>query len=332
MVIFATYADCDPQKNGKITKNDEIVAYYIEDKFGSIPGLLGIILAVLFSGSLTSTISNLNSLTLVTYEDFVKYAPVVRDLNDVQKSRLMIIITISYGFLLAGGAFLVKSLSGVIESSLLVTAITAGPLLGVFLLAMLAPCANWKGAAAGMIASYVVTICMAVSRISLQLPVHNLPLSIAGCPNPSATPIALFLRSVTMEPIPQDPAIHESILDYVFNVTYMYYAVIGTLLTMAVGLSVSCVTTEPEDAFYDKDLLHPYVRKLCTKMWSRPRLVGFKSFFADNIIRSTQDLDQMVVGKVDKSYKVQIFEELRVERLEVIKKTSIELPRVHNKV
>lgn len=43
-----------------------------------------------------------------------------------------------------GISFGVGLLSGVIESSMLVTSATSGPLLGVFILAMLIPCCNWK--------------------------------------------------------------------------------------------------------------------------------------------------------------------------------------------
>jgi hypothetical protein len=43
-----------------------------------------------------------------------------------------------------GISFGVATLSGVIESSMLMTSATSGPLLGVFVLAMLFPCVNWK--------------------------------------------------------------------------------------------------------------------------------------------------------------------------------------------
>ena len=43
-----------------------------------------------------------------------------------------------------GISFGVATLSGVIESSMLMTSATSGPLLGVFILAMLFPCVNWK--------------------------------------------------------------------------------------------------------------------------------------------------------------------------------------------
>lgn len=48
MVIFANYADCDPLTLGYISKFDEIVPFYVEDKFLNMPGLLGLVMATLF--------------------------------------------------------------------------------------------------------------------------------------------------------------------------------------------------------------------------------------------------------------------------------------------
>ena len=54
LVVFANYADCDPLKAGIITKQDQIIPYYVMDKLGHIYGLPGLFLACLFSGALRS--------------------------------------------------------------------------------------------------------------------------------------------------------------------------------------------------------------------------------------------------------------------------------------
>lgn len=87
-------------------------------------------------------VSNLNSLATVTFEDFVR--PSFKELNDKQQLFAIKAISVVYGFLIMGISFGVGLLSGVIESSMLVTSATSGPLLGVFILAMLVPCCNWK--------------------------------------------------------------------------------------------------------------------------------------------------------------------------------------------
>lgn len=51
MVIFANYADCDPMKLGYISDIDEILPFYVEDKFIKMKGFLGVVMASLFNGA-----------------------------------------------------------------------------------------------------------------------------------------------------------------------------------------------------------------------------------------------------------------------------------------
>lgn len=82
-----------------------------------------------------------------------------------------------------GVGFLVGMLSGVIESYMLMTSATSGPLLGVFLLAMLVPAANWKGAATGVIVAHLVALWMIIGKLSIHQTDVILPTSIEGCNN-----------------------------------------------------------------------------------------------------------------------------------------------------
>jgi solute carrier family 5 (sodium-coupled monocarboxylate transporter), member 8/12 len=96
------------------------------------------------------------------------------------KHQLVIIKFIGsvYGVLICGAGFAVGLLSGVVESSMLVTSATSGPLLGVFLLAMLAPMANWKGAATGMIVSHIITLWITFGSLTIEKATTLLPTSI----------------------------------------------------------------------------------------------------------------------------------------------------------
>lgn len=88
--------------------------------------------------------SNLNSLATVTFEDFIKPIPALKGMKDVNQLRTIKLVGVLYGFIIMGISFGVGLLDGVIESSMLLTSATSGPLLGVFIMALLIPCANWK--------------------------------------------------------------------------------------------------------------------------------------------------------------------------------------------
>lgn len=290
MVIFANYADCDPLSLGYISKIDEIVPFFVEDKFLNLPGLLGLVMAILFNSALTLAVSNLNSLATVTFEDFLSHIPALSDLKDTQQLRAIKIIGVIYGLLIIGISFLVAMLSGVIESSMLMTSATSGPLLGVFILAMLVPCANWKGAAAGMIFSHVMSLWITFGHLSLARVTELLPLSTANCHNETfsswvSKPISL--EQYTMANLSASTSAYETVtpslpvdvadkssdpLSTLYGITYMYYALIGSLSTVVVGVIVSLLTADAEADQYEEHLLHPAARKLAGLFPGKRRL------------------------------------------------------------
>lgn len=70
---------------------------------------------------------------------------------------------VTYALICMGLAYVVSMFSGVIEISMFVNAATSGTLVGVFILAMLIPFANGKGASIGMITSHAVIIALSIT-------------------------------------------------------------------------------------------------------------------------------------------------------------------------
>ncbi|XP_031370883.1 sodium-coupled monocarboxylate transporter 1 isoform X2 [Apis dorsata] len=285
MVIFANYADCDPLSLGYISKFDEIVPFYVEDKFLNFPGLLGLVMATLFNSALTMAMSNLNSLATVTFEDFFGQIPSMKNLKDKQQLHLIKLISVIYGILIIGVSFLIAMLSGVIESSMLMTSATSGPLLGVFLLAMLVPCANWKGAAAGMIFSHVTTLWITFGHLTVSNNVETLPLSTEKCQNdtfspwitkPASIPYLTANNSYENGPLLRNGTDEEMAgidpIEFLYSITYMYYAFIGSMSTVIVGVIVSLVTADPKGDMYEEHLLHPLAVKISRFFPGRRRL------------------------------------------------------------
>lgn len=170
MAIYSTYWDCDPLASGYTKKMDEILPFFVEDKFSYIPGLLGLFLATLFNGALSLNVSNLNSLATVMWEDFFSTLPQFKGISDKQQLNWIRTIACAIAILIMGVAFCVSLLSGVIESANLMTSATSGPLLGVFMLAMLFPMSNWKGAASGIITSHVIVLWITIGSFTIDKP------------------------------------------------------------------------------------------------------------------------------------------------------------------
>lgn len=350
MVIFANYADCDPLSLGYINKIDEIVPFYVEDRFLSVPGLLGLVMAILFNSALTLAVSNLNSLATVTFEDFISHIPRLSDLKDTQQLRFIRAIGVIYGILIIGISFLVAMLSGVIESSMLMTSATSGPLLGVFLLAMLVPCANWKGAAAGMIFSHIMSLWITFGHLTIDTTTTLLPLSTEDCHNDTFSPW------VTNKPIRLDystpnvsttTSMYENVtptaatvtdersnpLYALYSITYMYYALIGSLTTVFVGTIISLVTADPETDMYEQHLLHPIARKIAALFPGKRRFYGNGS--DRNKTESTNDTSVTFIssstekvaplqGVVDDNGRLHV-DNSYVEKLNALKNVSLDV-------
>lgn len=355
MVIFANYADCDPLSLGYISKIDEIVPFYVEDKFLHLPGMLGLVMATLFNSALTLAVSNLNSLATVTFEDFLSHIPALKDLKDTQQLNTIKIIGFIYGLLIIGISFLVAMLSGVIESSMLMTSATSGPLLGVFLLAMLVPCANWKGAAAGMIFSHITTMWITFGHLSLGTVTKMLPLSTEDCHNETFSswvtkPISLdystpnvsswtkIHENITTLSSVDEPDKSSNPLNVFYGITYMYYALIGSVTTVVIGIIVSLITADAESDKYEEHLLHPIARKIAGLFPGKRRVyatrLGNKNDATNATLSSVASISGSTEKGIEKIPSLQGFmddegklhlDNSYVEKLNALKNASIDV-------
>uniref|UniRef100_A0A2M4A1K2 Putative sodium/solute symporter n=2 Tax=Anopheles triannulatus TaxID=58253 RepID=A0A2M4A1K2_9DIPT len=326
MGVYSVYAVCDPMKAGYINKMDEILPFFVEDKFAYLPGVLGIFMASLFNGALSLNVSNLNSLATVTWEDFLSHLPRFKGIGDKQQLNVIKFIGSIYGVIVMGVGFSVGLLSGVIESSMLMTSATSGPLLGVFLLAMLVPIANWKGAACGMLLSHIITLWITFGSLTVSKEVVLLPTTIEGCTNDTFSsgitkPTKSWLLANTPLEVESDfpyldttstAASHtDAGLGFpqsLYSVSYMYYSLIGTFLTVAIGALVSVLTTHDDDA-YDRKLLHP-VAYHCSRWFPGKE----RRYITNPDIRPKEEKQPQKSVDADRSKKIPI-EELERDNL-----------------
>lgn len=52
LLMYAKYADCDPFTTGQVSKNDQLLPYYVMDVAARIPGLSGLFIAGVVSAAL----------------------------------------------------------------------------------------------------------------------------------------------------------------------------------------------------------------------------------------------------------------------------------------
>jgi len=221
LCIFYQYRDCDPLISGRIRSPDQLLPLYIVERMSEMPGLPGLAVAGIFSGSLSTVSSAINSLAAVTLEDYIR--PLV-DLPDTKTPFILKILALVFGFLCIGLAFLADVLgTGVLQASLTIFGVVGGPLLGLFTLGILCRRVEQRGAVAGFIVGLAF-----ISWIGFggpKPPPVKLPVSVANC-------------TIPIDPPAQNPT-NPSEYFYLYRISYAWTCCLGFLVTVITGNVVS---------------------------------------------------------------------------------------------
>ncbi|OQR66363.1 putative sodium-dependent multivitamin transporter-like, partial [Tropilaelaps mercedesae] len=188
LVIYANFRGCDPYITGKISMTDQILPYFVMKCLGGFVGLPGLFVAGIFSGTLSTVSSAINSLAAVSYEDFVKPA---RNGNNAHESLIIKCIALVYGMICVLMAGVAERLGGVLQASFVFFGVGGGPLLGSFCLGMLLPKCSQKAAIMGIVCGLLAGIWIAAGALLEAAPPQPLPLSIDACRDESP------LRNIT---------------------------------------------------------------------------------------------------------------------------------------
>jgi Na+/proline symporter len=70
-VAYAFYFGCDPFLSRKITRYDQLLPYFVMDLLKNFNGLPGLFIACVYSASLSTVSSGINSLVAVFLHDFI---------------------------------------------------------------------------------------------------------------------------------------------------------------------------------------------------------------------------------------------------------------------
>ncbi|XP_021965091.2 sodium-coupled monocarboxylate transporter 1 isoform X1 [Folsomia candida] len=249
--IFAMYDGCDPFKLNKIKKVDQIVPYFVVEEMASIPGMLGLFTACILSAVLSSVSSALNSLAAVTWEDFLKGRKLFAEMTPTSQANTTRVIGFLYGVLIIMLAFLAQNLGALYSATYAAFGATAGAIYGVFIVGMVFPKANAKGATIGLVIGLGSMMLLSLTAFAKKKTLPHLPTSIDQCPQGNIT----MIKSRT-EPIEE----MDSWAEKIFQLSYLLYSLVAAIITVTMGLLFS-VGSSSKGVCTDVKYLHPAVRK-----------------------------------------------------------------------
>nr|XP_025723707.1 sodium-dependent multivitamin transporter isoform X3 [Callorhinus ursinus] len=192
LVMFVYYQEYPMSTQQAQAAPDQFVLYFVMDLLKDLPGLPGLFVACLFSGSLSTISSAFNSLATVTMEDLIR--PWFPQFSEVQAIMLSRILAFGYGLLCLGMAYISSQMGPVLQAALSIFGMVGGPLLGLFCLGMFFPCANPSGAIVGLLAGLIMAFWIGIGSIVTNMASGMAP----SPPNISSFSLPSNLTSVTM--------------------------------------------------------------------------------------------------------------------------------------
>ena len=263
IVMYALYSGCHPIEYGLVDRNDQLLPLFVLDVLGNIPGLPGVFVACIFSGSLSTISSGLNAMSAVLLEDFIKPSPLGRNLVGKRAIMLSKVLVLLIGGLQFGIAVAISEFSGLIlQFSYSVYSVLAGPLMGLFVSGMFLPWSNQIGSVFGLILSLVCMCWLAVGALiekpsSLNPPS---PTSTLGC-NYNISGFSTKTTITTLGPVtsPAGPTTttEEPLLYDFYRMSYLWYTGLGMIVNVFITLCVSLITGYTRPSTLDGKLMCP---------------------------------------------------------------------------
>uniref|UniRef100_A0A1B6M044 Sodium-coupled monocarboxylate transporter 1 n=1 Tax=Graphocephala atropunctata TaxID=36148 RepID=A0A1B6M044_9HEMI len=252
MIMYAEYKECDPLSNKVISASDQLLPLFVMNTLGHLQGIPGLFVAGIFAASLGTVASAVNSLAAVTIQDFLlgvcDYKP-----EEHKGAALSKWISAGFGILSFLLVFVVEQLGSLLQVALSFNGMTGGIMLGLFSLGMFFPWANSRGALIGSTVAMALVVWIGLGTQIAQTRGYQSaepkPTSLEGCD-----------CNITYTPPP--PTLDSDEMFVLYQISYLWYSVIGLVVTLVVGLGSSLVYQPQDPCRLHPDLISPPVLSL----------------------------------------------------------------------
>ena len=259
LVIYSFYKGCDPFLTQAIDRPDDVVQLFVQHVAGHLPGFVGLFLVSFLSGALSSTAANLNGLSNVIHEHFVRK---LLDKKNWKYSPTLIttflgLMTLPFTFV----AIVINDmLKGWIINFVTISNTFRCPVFGVFLLGLTNPRVRPLGALLGLVSGSIIGIYLLVSH---YLYVPTLPpnaASVVNCPQFYCDQVGFisndtgcfFSDTSLVAPITQPPPTSASFtntdgIHWFHKLGYSMGGIITIVTTYVIGSLVSLLERPSEE-------------------------------------------------------------------------------------
>ncbi|KAJ9598086.1 hypothetical protein L9F63_026809, partial [Diploptera punctata] len=262
LLIFATYYDCDPLTTKLASAKDQLLPLLVMDTLKGLPGLPGLFVAGVFSAALSSLSTGLNSMAAVLLEDFCKIFLKSR-MNARRTNIFLKTVVVVLGAICVALVFVVEKLGAVLQMSMSLSGMSNGPSLGLFSMGTLSETVEGKGAFIGGIGGLGfmtwITLGTQAAIAAGDISFETKPLTVDGCKYDFGT--ASSMSAVVNSTVP----LHKGEVFILYQMSYLWYTLLGAVVSMLIGLVASFLTTPINPASIDRMLVSPVIRRFLPK-------------------------------------------------------------------
>uniref|UniRef100_A0AAY5EDN4 Solute carrier family 5 member 8 n=1 Tax=Electrophorus electricus TaxID=8005 RepID=A0AAY5EDN4_ELEEL len=246
LCLYSVYKNCDPWTAKRVNTQDQLMPYLVLDILRAYPGIPGLFVAAVYSGTLSTVSSSVNALAAVTVTDLIRPYFSFSEQQLIWTSKGL---SIFYGALCIGMAGLASLMGGLLQAAISIFGTIGGPVLGLFVLGILFPCANSKGGLAGLVSGLAISLWVCIgAQVYHPLPANTRPLTLKthGC---NFTIAEAALTNWTRYPTQASyiTSAQPWLADNWYSLSYLYFCPVGTLVVIAVGLAVSLLSDNKFD-------------------------------------------------------------------------------------
>lgn len=216
-------------------------------------------------------------MSAVILEDFFKCF-IKKPLTEKQTHYIMRGVVAIFGTICLCLVFVVEKLGAVLQLSMSLSAVTNGPLLGIFTLGVMLPWVHGTGAIIGGATGLCVMawICAKAQAAiaSGELSYVTKPVDTQGCSYTfmAADPLSMLSTNDT-----EVLVIEEGIAEpefAIYHISYIWYTLFGAVITIVVSLIASFIIGANNPRNIDSKLLAPFVRRLLKNDVKREEPLG----------------------------------------------------------
>ncbi|XP_054583853.1 sodium-dependent multivitamin transporter [Eptesicus fuscus] len=257
LVMFTYYKEYPMSTQQSAAAPDQFVLYFVMDLLRDLPGLPGLFVACLFSGSLSTISSAFNSLATVTMEDLVR--PWFPRFSEARATMLSRILACSYGLLCLGMAYISSQMGPVLQAAISIFGMVGGPLLGLFCLGMFFPCANPPGAIVGLLAGLIMAFWIGIGSIVTRMGSGMAPSPLNGSHFSLPSNLSTIARTTLM---PSTTLSRPTGLQRLYSLSYLWYSAHNSTTVIVVGLLVSLLTGGMRGRTLNPRTIYPVLPRL----------------------------------------------------------------------